>query len=64
MFLLIKLFFLKEKFGYNVQDALAYFVMRRQSQPKELDKYRGVRLQVRDETGIVLFDDVILEEQQ
>lgn len=49
--------------NYDVQSALSYFIMRRQNQFKELDKYRGVRLQVRDETGIILFDNVILEEQ-
>lgn len=56
--------FIQVRKNYDVQGALAYFIMRRQNQPKELDKYRGVRLQARDETGIVLFDDVILEEQQ
>ena len=53
--------FVQVRAGYPVREALDYFLFYRRKKPEELGKYRGVRLQVRDETGAVLYDDVFWE---
>ena len=46
---------------YPLKEGLQTFLFYRQLKPGALEKYRGIRLQVHDETGRILYDAQILD---
>jgi hypothetical protein len=46
---------------YPLKEGLQTFLFYREQEPGALEKYRGIRLQVRDETGYILYDTQILD---
>ena len=53
--------FIQVPSGYPLQEGLQTFWFYRRRHPRVLEKYRGIRLQVRDETGSSLYDAEILD---
>lgn len=51
--------FIQVQRGYQVQKALETFRFYRRNYPDALEKYRGIRIQVRDEMGYILFDNTL-----
>ena len=46
---------------YPLQKGMQTFLFYRRQRPDILEKYQGIRLQVRDETGCILYDAQILD---
>ncbi|MFQ6044327.1 MAG: hypothetical protein ACE5PV_26030, partial [Candidatus Poribacteria bacterium] len=53
--------FIQVPSGYPLQEGIQTFLFYRRRRPDILEKYQGIRLQVRDETGRILYDAEILD---
>ena len=53
--------FIQVPICYPLKEGMQTFLFYRKQKPGALEKYRGIRLQIRDETGCVLYDAQILD---